>query len=393
MLGIGILQAIAPTVAQHVGAGRREAIGPGLQQGFWLAIMLAVPGTWLLRHPDCLLQLSEMSPEIEEGVRGYLATIAWGLPAVFLYRSFYAFCNAIGRTHVLMLISFSATLIHIPLSWLLIQGGASLAPLGGTGCALSSACIAWFALAASCAYLQLGPPAAEYQLFKRWQAPRWRPILALLRLGLPMGFSSFVEITAFTLISLFVARLGSDVVASHRIVGNLSALIYMLPLALAVATLVVVGQAIGADDHRAAQRAAWTGVALACSLSTLVSIALWLARESILAAYSDDPEVRRLAGALVFYICLYQFFDAIQTVAAHALRGHKITFGPMLVHTLCFWGVGLAGGYRLAFTGLGDLPPQGVAGFWQACVASNIAAALIFGLYLYRIDRAAVATA
>jgi multidrug resistance protein, MATE family len=115
---------------------------------------------------------------------------------------------------------------------------------------------------------------------------------------------------------------------------------------------------------------------------------MWLASDTILAAYTSDPAVRSLAGSLVIYICLYQFFDAIQTIAAHALRGYKITFGPMLVHTLCFWGIGLGGGYWLAFYGLGAvLPPQGVAGFWQASVLSNIAAALLFGGYLHIVSR------
>ena len=387
MLMVGILQAVAPTVAHHVGAGRHEAIGPDLQQGFWLALLLTVPAVLFLRHPDCLMQLSHMSPAVEAKSRDYLSTIAWGLPAVLLYRTFYAFANALGRTRVLMLISLAATSVHIPLSWLLINGHAGFAPLGGTGCAASIATIAWFALGCAMLYLLRNPAYARYRLFTRWQAPRPAALAELLRLGLPMGFSSFVEITAFTLIALFVAELGAAVVAGHRIVANLSALIYMLPLALATATLVLVGQSAGARDDVRARQAAWCGILLATGLSTTVSVLVWLVRDRVVAAYTTDPTVGTLADALILYICLYQFFDAIQTVAAHALRGYKITFGPMLVHTLCFWGIGLAGGYLLAFRGIGPFPPQGVAGFWQASVLSNIAAATLFGTYLYRIAR------
>jgi MATE family multidrug resistance protein len=64
-----------------------------------------------------------------------------------------------------------------------------------------------------------------------------------------MGLSNLVEITSFTLISLFVASLGATVVAGHRIVANLSALIYMLPLSLAIATMAALGQAVGARDR------------------------------------------------------------------------------------------------------------------------------------------------
>ena len=50
MLMVGILQAVAPTVAHHVGAGRRDEIGPSVQQGFWLALGLAATmdtvGSW-----------------------------------------------------------------------------------------------------------------------------------------------------------------------------------------------------------------------------------------------------------------------------------------------------------------------------------------------------------
>lgn len=389
MLMVGILQAVAPTVAHHVGAGRKEAIGPAVQQGFWLALALGIPAVLFLRHPDWLMQLSEISPEVEAGARDYLATIAWGLPAVLLYRTFYAFTNALGRTRVLMVISLTTTGVHIPLSWALINGHLPGVPaLGGTGCAVSSACMGWLALLCAGLHVLRAPAYAPYQLFSRWTRPRAGPIGELLRLGLPMGFSSFVEITAFTLIALLVARLGATVVAGHRIVGNLSALIYMLPLALAIATLVLVGQALGARDGHAARQAARVGILLATGLSTLVSIVAWLYRDALMAAYTADPAVSRLAVSLVIYICLYQFFDAIQTVAAHALRGYKITFGPMLVHTLCFWGIGLAGGYGLAYHGLGSLlPPQGVAGFWQACVLSNMAAALLFGTYLHVVSR------
>ena len=384
MLMVGILQAVAPTVAHHIGAGRTDEIGPSVQQGFWLALALTVPAVLFMRQPDWLMQLSDMSPAVESRARDYLTTVAWGLPAVLLYRTFYAFTNALGRTRVLMFISLAATAVHIPLSWALINGKLGFAPLGGTGCAVSSACIAWLAFFAALLHVSRTPAYAPYHLFSRWQPPHFKTLAELLRLGLPMGFSSFVEITAFTLIALLVARLGAGVVAGHRIVGNLSALIYMLPLALAIATLVLVGQAVGGRDGLGARRAAKVGIVIATGLSTLVSIVMWFARDPVMAAYTADPAVRELASSLVIYICLYQFFDAIQTVAAHALRGYKITVGPMLIHTLCFWGIGLGGGYRLAFSGMGALlPPQGVAGFWQAAVLSNMAAAALFGGYLH----------
>jgi MATE family multidrug resistance protein len=200
----------------------------------------------------------------------------------------------------------------------------------------------------------------------------------LVRLGLPMGFSNFVEISSFTLIALFVAQLGATVVAGHRIVANLAALCYMLPLALAIAVMAQVGQAAGARDWRRARVSAGAGLVLAGVLAALLGLLLWLGENLLVTAYTSDPAVRLVSLSLIVYVVIYQVFDALQTVAAFALRGYKITFVPMFVHLACFWGIGLFGGWWLAFR---IATPMGVAGFWVASLASLvIAGALLCGL-------------
>ncbi|WP_265947825.1 MATE family efflux transporter [Dechloromonas sp. A34] len=187
-----------------------------------------------------------------------------------------------------------------------------------------------------------------------------------------MGLSNLVEITSFTLVSLFVAELGATVVAGHRIVANISALAYMLPLSLAIATMATVGQAVGGRDWPRARAAIRAGLLLAAGLSTLAGSFLWLAAEPLIAAYTNDPSVRAIALGLIAYVAIYQFFDALQTVAGHALRAYRVTFVPMLVQTICFWGVGLLGGAWLCYRWQ---PPLGVAGFWLAAVAGIVLAA------------------
>jgi MATE family, multidrug efflux pump len=382
MLLVGILQALAPVVAHHVGAGRRAALGPALQQGFWLAALLALPGLGLLLFPDPLLAFSGAAPAVDSLARSYLATVAAGLPAVLAYRTFYAFTNAMGKPRVLMAISLATTLLHVPLAWALAYGKLGFPPLGALGCALSTASVSWFALACGLGFLHRNAGYRALALFARWHPPHRAELAELLRLGLPMGFSTFVEITSFTFIALLVARLGPEVVAGHRIVANLGAVAYMLPLSLSVATLVLVGQAMGGGDPARARAIIRASLLLAGGLSTLLGLVLWSLREPLISASSLDPEVRQVALALILYICVYQLMDAIQTVAAHALRGFKVTFLPMLVHTACFWGMGLGLGWWLAYRGWPAGPPQGVAGFWQAAVLATVAAAVAFSALL-----------
>ena len=111
-----------------------------------------------------------------------------------------------------------------------------------------------------------------------------------------MGLSHLIEITSFTLVSLFIAPLGATVVAGHRIIANISALTYMLPLALAIATMAAVGQAVGGRDWPRARAVIKAGLLIAGLLSALAGVVLWFAAAPLIAAYTDDPAIRAVAG-------------------------------------------------------------------------------------------------
>jgi len=370
---VGIVQAVSPIVAHLKGAGREDEIADALHQGVWLALALSLPGILALLHPDPLLALSALDPAVESKVRAYLAALAWGVPAWLLYRTFHAFCIAVGQPRPLMIISLGCTLAHGILASVLVNGMSGSPALGAVGCGISNALIGWLGLVFSVLYSQSSERLKTYRLLRSWRRPDWRDQKALLRLGMPMGMSSFVEISAFTLVALFVAQLGTAVVAGHRVIANLAALCYMFPLSLAVATLAQVGVAAGGRDFARARVSAIAGVLIASVLSAILGGLLWVFREPLIGLYSTDPIVRQVGLSLIVFMAAYQLFDAAQTVAAHALRGYKITFVPMLVHVAAFWGIGLAGGWWLAFR---EQSPLGAAGFWLASLLSLIAAAV-----------------
>jgi MATE family multidrug resistance protein len=380
----GVVQAVSPIVAHLKGAGRNDELAGVLHQGFWLSLFLSVPGVLCLLYPDLLLELSSLDPGVDAKARAYLATLAWGFPASLLYRAFYAFCVAVGLPRPLMVISLICTLIHGLLASVLVSGEWGGAPLGVIGCGVSNAFVGWLALTAGMIHMRTSRRLKIYNLFHGWRAPHMKTQRALLRLGMPMGFSSFVEISAFTFVALFVARLGTGVVAGHRVVANLAGVCYMLPLSLGMATLSCVGQAAGARDWACARVSALAGLSVGSFVSVLFGAVLWFGRTRLVDAYTDDPAVRDVCLSLIVYLATYQVFDAIQTVAAHALRGYKITFVPMLVHIAAFWGVGLFGGWWLAFRAPS---PMGVAGFWLASVLSLVLAAIFLGGLLWRVAR------
>lgn len=389
MLGLaGITQALGPIVAHDYGAQRHEKIGEWIRQGLWLAALLSIPGCSLLLNPQGILAQIGIAPTVATRTADYLQLLAWCLPASLLYRSFHAAANALGQPRPLMAIGIGQTLGHALLASFLVLGGAHVPAMGAEGAAMSQAIMSWLTLAAGGALVLKGTFWKPYACLAHWSWPKIQALREMLRLGLPMGISYLVEITAFTFVALFVARLGAEVLSAHRIVANLSAVIYMLPLSIATATSALVAQAAGGQRETEARQMAWAGITLASLTSAIIGVLVWFFREQISGWGSVDSQVIALATGLVFYIALYQLPDAAQTVAGFALRGYKVTFAPLLIHLSAFWGLGLGLGYWLAFMAPA---PQGVAGFWQATLVSTLAACLCLGGLLTWVMRQRVA--
>jgi MATE family multidrug resistance protein len=385
---MGVLLALTPNVAHLHGAGRYGEIGEEVRQAGWLALgLLAVV---LLKNPEPLLAFSRVNPAVEAKVRLYLDAIAWSLPPTLAFRVFYGFMAGIGRPRAVMAINLIGLVFKVPLNLVFIHGHFGIPAMGGPGCAAATAVISWITVSIAWGWCAKRTDCEGYGVYARWSWPDARRIGTLLRLGLPIGATQFVDVTAFTFMALFIARLGPLASASHQIASNLAVLTFMLPLALGNATAVLCGQALGARDPREARHAGMIGLVFGMGLATLVSALLWLAAPLFAALYTPDPAVRAAAVPLIALVAAYHWADALQAVAVNVLRGYKKTFWPMIIYAASLWGVGLAGGYVLGLTDwLG--PARGAAGFWMAASASLAVAGTAVGAYFLRITKSQVA--
>ncbi|MGE0069016.1 MAG: MATE family efflux transporter, partial [Thiomonas sp.] len=207
----------------------------------------------------------------------------------------------------------------------------------------------------------------------------------------PIGLSLLVEVSAFTFMALFIARLGNTVLAAHQITASLATVLHMLPLSISIATGSVVAQQLGAGHTRAARHTAWSGVGVAALLSIVIGLIVWLQRGTIIGWYTADPKVQAVADHLFLFIALYQVFDAVQSTSAFILRSYHIALLPSILYALSLWGVGLGGGYLLGFNTLGITPRalQGAAGFWMGNTTGLAIAASCFAVLLWRVARRA----
>lgn len=377
---MGILLGLTPLASRAFGAGDHARIGELAAQSLYIAAALAALGCTALLLPDPILSLAQAPPALEADIRSYLRAIAFGLPAALCFRVFHALNQSISTPAVVMRIQIVMLAVKIPLNAWLIWGGFGMPALGAAGCGWSTTAIMWMGCLIG-AWLWFTQP--RYRVLRQargLRAPRPDLLKALLAMGLPIGGAYLIEVTAFTMVAILIARFGEAVVAGHQIVANLTATAYMLPLSLANATTVLAAQHLGAGHAQAARKAVLTGLKAAAGCALVVVCFYGSLRTTLVGAYTIDAATAAQALALIPWILTYHLIDAVQTLCTFALRAWGISTAPMVIYAVCLWGLGLGGGVVL---GIQSDPPLMAEGFWMAATASLLLAGLMLASLLW----------
>ncbi|WP_038328973.1 MATE family efflux transporter [Kingella kingae] len=375
---IGIMTALNPTIAQLHGSGEREKVGESGRQGLWFGAFLGVLGMILLLALIAPLKnYLDMNDYIEHMFGQYLLFTALGMPAAMLYRSLHAYASSLNKPSAIMWISWAALLLNIPLNYLFIYGKFDFPQLGGAGAGVATAIVFWFNAIALWIYIAKTPYFHTFGLTQTFTLPHWRTQWQLLKLGLPIGFSYFLEASLFTFIVWLIADLGNDYVAAQQIVISLTSVIYMIPQAIGTAATVRIGYSLGKRHFARARYISGVSLSVGAVLAVCTLTGLLFGREFFVSLYNKDPNVIRIAVQICLFAAIFQVFDFMQCIASYALRGYKITRVPMIIHAIAFWLLGLLPGYVLAY-GL----DMGIYGFWVALIVSLCAAAVALVWYL-----------
>ncbi|MGB3609731.1 MAG: MATE family efflux transporter [Cellvibrio sp.] len=374
---MGVLNALQPIVSGYRGAQQWQHIMPVTWQGLYIAAGGSVVMILLLTNARPVLDLLQLEVRTAGIAQGYLDAFAWGVPALLMLAALRGLTDGLGHTRVIMVFSLISTLFNLPLNYIFIYGKLGLPAMGGVGCGWATAISNWIAVIALLVYLNRSKTYASFHLLADWVKPDWQAIRQVLRLGVPIGFTMFVEVSMFAVIALFLAPLGPKVVAGHQIVLNAISLLFMVPLSLGMALTLRVSYLVGAEAGERAQLLARSALLLALGISMFNVPVLLFGRDVIAGLYTNDPDVFDVAVRLFFFAAIFQIADVIQVTMINTLRGFRDTRIPMFIMLISFWAICLPLGYTLTFTHwLGE--PMGASGFWTAlCVGLAVASILM----------------
>jgi len=370
IIGIGMLLALDPVIAQAVGAKDEVAIARGVQRGVLMTTIVAllVSLTFLPARP--LLVLLRQPEEVVPLATAY---VLWSIPGLLPFFAFNMLRQAMQAFHLLKPVVIAVVvgnLTNVFLNWVLIFGNLGFAAGGVVGSSQATVLSRWV-LAAT--LLAAGWKTLRPYL-TRWhpESLALGPLGRMFRLGLPIGLQFLAEVGAFGFVTVMTGWIDTTTLAGHEIALSLASMTFMVPMGVAAAAAVMVGRAVGRGDMAASRRDAVAALVVGVGFMALCAMLFAAIPGTLAGLYTNDAATFALAALLIPIAAVFQVFDGTQVVAASILRGTGDTRVPALLHTLSFWAVGIPFGALLAF--YFDL---GAAGLWWGLTAGLAAAAVL----------------
>lgn len=374
VVGLGFVGGVEVLASQAIGEGRRDALEEIWIQALWLTVLYSVPLTLLGWGLAPVLISVTPDPDAQAHVVAVFRLFILGLWPCMVANICRQLLQAQGTTIPGMVVLLLSNIVNALANLVLVLGlwfpdfGMGVV---GTGFATLGSRI--FMAAAMLAVLYRKNPATlRYRPFDSELAGK------LLRLGVPGAAMMAAEIGVFAGVAVLAASLGALPSAAHQSVLSLAAMTFMVPMGIAAATTVLVGQSFGRGSMEDVRRSARYGISLSVGFMTCTSILMLLGPRVLLKAYTSDEQVIELAAALLLLAGAFQIFDGLQVTVAGALRGIGDAKTPMWGALISYWGIGFPAAWWLTFHSGWFAPGHEVQGAWIGLVLGLVAAASIY---------------
>lgn len=393
-LFFGLFSGLTTFVSQYYGAKRYKDCGKMLWQMLYLALGIGILCA-VFMNPIVYQLLVAMgtNPDIFEGTYDYMRIRMLVCPVMFIAFTFLSFLRGIGDMKTPAIVSIITVLINIPLTYVFAFGYGCIPAYGVAGAAIGTILSQGIEMLLYAGVVLNRKNAAQFGtrhpvcfpcVFSRARSKRKAaqadvfsqeacvhhcfvsPIpqgyRKIAKIALPVGVCWAIENYGWILYGLYITTLPKEQSAANAIVQMFMHVAWMPGLAISIATTALVGQYLGANNVRSAEKSANYAIIMSIGCLVTISILLFLLRYAIANAFSTDSEVIRITVNLFYFAIVYQVFDAAGVTTSGALRGAGDTRFPMLISFLSIWGIMIP----LMFY-LDKVHHLGIYGAWASC--------------------------
>ncbi|XP_022751720.1 protein DETOXIFICATION 51-like [Durio zibethinus] len=367
----GLALGMEPLCSQAFGAQRPKLLSLTLHRYVIFLLFTSVLISFLWINMFNILIYLHQDPNITRIGHTYLL---FSLPDLFTNSFIHPiriYLRAQGIIHPLTLATLIATVLHLPINFLLV----SHFNFGVAGVAVSAAISNFFVLVSLVAYIW-----ASGLHEPTWEKPSlecltgWKP---LLKLAAPSCVSVCLEWWWYEIMIVLCGLLGNPraTVASMGILIQTTSLIYVFPSSLGFAVSTRVGNELGANRPYKARLSAMVAMFVSAIMGLSASTFASGMRNKWAPMFTSDSEILRLTSNALPILGLCELGNCPQTVGCGVLRGSARPTTAANVNLGAFYLVGMP-----VAIGLGFYLRFGFPGLWLGLLSAQVCCA---GLMLY----------
>jgi len=376
-LGGGLTLAGTVMVSQHKGAENQVKVNYASSQTvitiFFISILLAIFG-YFAAEP--LMKLVGAGPEILNESINYFQVSSLGFVFLFMFFVFQSLMRGIGNVYLPLFIILGTVFLNLVLDPLFIFGWGPVEGNGVAGAAIASVFTQGLSAFIGMAILFKGKMGIKIRVkHMKWDFP-W--VKKLFELGIPSSLDQSSRAAGMTFMIMLVTSFGSEVVAAYGVGARILSLVVVPALGFAIATTSLVGQNIGANKIKRAEKIGDLSNKIGFFGLTAIGLLLFIFAEPITAFFiPNDPTVIK-NGALFIKIMAPSFgLLGVQQILNGVFNGAGFTQASMLISIFSLWIVRFPTAFMLS-----NKTSLGFEGIWWAFPISNfLAAILAFSYY------------
>ncbi len=371
VLGLGTISIVNTFVSQSLGRKRYNETSAYAWQGIYMALSYGAVCLGLYSVMPTVIDWIGHSQHIARLELIYCNVMVLSIAPTIAGEALAGYFNGIHRPRVTMWSAIEANILNVALSWMLMFGLGPIPALGFAGVpALGFAGAAWgTVIGVTYRFIRLLLAFLMRGNHERYASrTTWRidgeKMRSIIRVGFPQGLQWVSDVLVWMLfVNVLIGRTFDD---AHLIASNVAwqfmRIAFMPAIGVGIALSSLVGKAVGQRDPQMAIRFARFAVAILIVYLSALSLVYLRYRVELIELFNTDPEIVRIASAIMICAVIFQVSDALGITYNAALRGAGDTFWPAMLFVISHWVIVIGGGWTIA-----TLKPEwGSIGPWSA---------------------------
>ncbi|MGN0002373.1 MAG: MATE family efflux transporter [Sphingobacterium composti] len=376
VLGLGIAYGLTPLIAQASGRNDKEEISKLLSNSIWINIASSILLFLGVYYGSMYgMQHADQDPLVVDEAKPYLLVLSLSIFPLMIFNAFKQFAEGLGFTKQAMRITIWGNVLNVILAIIFVKGFFGIKPMGIAGVGIATLIDRILMMIVMALYVLKSKHFQPYIIHFNFFSIQKKRIKAILKLGTPVAFQYFFEVSAFAGASLIAGKISALDQAAHNVAITLAAMTYMIGLGISGATTIKVGNSFGKENYQRLKTFARVSYHIILGYTICTALLFAIFNYPIAALITNEQDVVSLAAKLLIIAGIFQLFDGTQVIGLGILRGMGDVNIPTLITLLAYWVVGLPSGYYMGVN-LGF----GIQGVWYGLTFALLTSSIL--LYL-----------